>query len=718
MADIIKEITLDLLRPTQYVYLRLQQGTTNGIKVNVTIIENDEEYIIPTFGVTTVLRMVNPVGVPIFNTCSVINNKVQFTVTEAMTSVNGKCEAKIQLYNSTTGADIRTLKFNVLIDKDVYTDDIIISTGEYTALQDAMLKCANLETTYTPRLTTVENEIATARGTASSLDGRFDQVDSQLVQNTNDVSSFGAKGDGITDDTIAIQKALDKGGVVTVRKAGIYIVKGLAIGSNTSLILSDGVNFVLKAGTHDYMIRNKGDIATPKYRDKNITISGGIYNFDSVNNSATGSPLDGLYAGFGMLFNKVDELRIENIVQIGNASSYAISINDATNVVCENGYIDNNSDGIHFQPPLSNIRVSNWTGITNDNFISFTGGDYRIETVSEDGNANNILVENIYINDATRYCHAPICIVGAGKSGLGYWDNIEIKNVVAKVVEDGFMVTLIYSDQSVPNDYLNNTIIKNIKISGLKRLNASSQSMISSSAFVQSLAISDIEIDPSIDAYLLTSNWIIKNLTIKNVHTLTGTQVTINTPIINLGVAGTAWMISNLSIVNCYFEINSTNDFSLIQAINDAFETLNIDNSMINFTNSKGFMLNLSGNVTQSNIKISNSKLTGIKNTIQSSIAMRINACDISCVDNILADLNSLGKLRVIVAASDFSFKVANLISPATLSYNGTSAIYNGLLTDLTPISGDIFNIIYGEYSGVYEKISSNIYQYNKTIVS
>jgi hypothetical protein len=65
-----------------------------------------------------------------------------------------------------------------------------------------------------------------------------------------DVSAFGAKGDGVTDDTAAIQKAVDSaaaggGGVVTV-PPGTYLVKGIKLRTGVSLIGS-GAATVLEA---------------------------------------------------------------------------------------------------------------------------------------------------------------------------------------------------------------------------------------------------------------------------------------------------------------------------------------------------------------------------------------------------------------------------------------------------------------------------------------
>ena len=77
----------------------------------------------------------------------------------------------------------------------------------------------------------------------SKLGDRLDAVDSQLAYNVSDleqrgvnVKSFGAKGDGETDDTDAIQKAINKNNGVVIFPNGIYVISSpLKLKQNTIL---------------------------------------------------------------------------------------------------------------------------------------------------------------------------------------------------------------------------------------------------------------------------------------------------------------------------------------------------------------------------------------------------------------------------------------------------------------------------------------------------
>lgn len=67
--------------------------------------------------------------------------------------------------------------------------------------------------------------------------GFMDSIDSLAPGN---VTRFGAKGDGVTDDTTALQAALDAGlGVIYIPK-GVFISNGLTLSANDTLVFGEG----------------------------------------------------------------------------------------------------------------------------------------------------------------------------------------------------------------------------------------------------------------------------------------------------------------------------------------------------------------------------------------------------------------------------------------------------------------------------------------------
>ena len=67
---------------------------------------------------------------------------------------------------------------------------------------------------------------------------------SSLIAGTIDVTKRGAKGDGVTDNTIIIQKAVDecskKGGGTVLIPSGSYLIRPIELKSNVNLHLDFG----------------------------------------------------------------------------------------------------------------------------------------------------------------------------------------------------------------------------------------------------------------------------------------------------------------------------------------------------------------------------------------------------------------------------------------------------------------------------------------------
>ena len=70
------------------------------------------------------------------------------------------------------------------------------------------------------------------------------------------VRDFGAKGDGLTKDTVAVQKALDScasaGGGTVIVPSGVYLIGSIVLGSNTTLQLQRSANFTGSPDIADY----------------------------------------------------------------------------------------------------------------------------------------------------------------------------------------------------------------------------------------------------------------------------------------------------------------------------------------------------------------------------------------------------------------------------------------------------------------------------------
>src|SRR6476646_10816217 len=76
-----------------------------------------------------------------------------------------------------------------------------------------------------------------------------------LHSQSYDITSFGAKADGVTDNTAAIQKAIDecsKTGGKVIFPSGTYLSGTLILKSNTTLHLSAGATLLVSADLKAY----------------------------------------------------------------------------------------------------------------------------------------------------------------------------------------------------------------------------------------------------------------------------------------------------------------------------------------------------------------------------------------------------------------------------------------------------------------------------------
>lgn len=234
------------------------------------------------------------------------------------------------------------------------------------------------------------------------LNGIFDNArwidNSQEMSNAADVTSFGAKGDGISNDTHAIQKAIDyvfaRGGGVVYIPDGTYIIDpdvSIKLKSNMSLILAD--NAILKASSSEneyydiILILNAtnvqvvgGKIVGDRYNHAGTTgeWGSGISILGSTNVRIADISIcdcwgDGIYIGSSWegtpnFKSYSDNIIIENF-NIYNNRRQGICVISAKNLTIRNGEVSNSNGtrpeaGINLEPNnskefLQNILIEN-----------------------------------------------------------------------------------------------------------------------------------------------------------------------------------------------------------------------------------------------------------------------------------------------------------------------------------------------------------------------
>lgn len=214
-------------------------------------------------------------------------------------------------------------------------------------------------------------------------------------------------GNGIQDDTCALQELLDRRGVVTVDRPGAYLVsRTLIIHSNTRLLLSPGAKLIAAPMSRCALIENEHFAGGG--RDENIEIFGGEWDgsCDEMGLDAAyealhrlDDPYDPkLFKGKLMRFAHIDRISIEKLT-VRNPVSYGIQIADVRGFVVRDLFFDYNchfgtTDGVHINGPACDGVIENLSGTTNDDLVSLTTYDEPHAEVSL-GPIENVCIRNL-----------------------------------------------------------------------------------------------------------------------------------------------------------------------------------------------------------------------------------------------------------------------------------------------------------------------------------
>lgn len=266
------------------------------------------------------------------------------------------------------------------------------------------------------------------------------------MENSVNVKDFGAAGNGLQDDSFAIQRALDSGSQVVIIPLGSYkISETLKIGSNTKIAASKGAVVFLAddacTKVDDFLLTNKdyekGNI--------NIAVEGGIWNGNNKGNPRNPDIFD--HKGYtGVMFNFVNIKGFSLMnMKLCDAESYFVRIGETddfaiSGIEFEAVHLRPNQDGIHLAGYCSNGTVENisasMVGSTNDDMIALNADDEVNRLVNlglKRGPITNIKVRNIHAND----CHTFVRLLSV---------HAEISNVTIENVSGGCRVFAVNLD--------------------------------------------------------------------------------------------------------------------------------------------------------------------------------------------------------------------------------------------------------------------------------
>jgi len=226
-------------------------------------------------------------------------------------------------------------------------------------------------------------------------------------------------GDGIHDDTRAIQTMLDRRGTVALPDGCYRITRPLIIHSNTHFRLSERAILRLADGANCSLLDNDG-----LYSDEtnvNITVEGGIWDGNHMAQERQKIPnecrpgdenedqicdkqtyISNIYVVFMVRLVHTQRLQVKNLT-FKNPTSYAIHIADSRYFTVENITLDydllkKNMDGVHIQGPARFGSIRNIFGNANDDHVALcANGTIRSEITR--GDIEDVDIDGIYCDN-------------------------------------------------------------------------------------------------------------------------------------------------------------------------------------------------------------------------------------------------------------------------------------------------------------------------------
>ena len=220
----------------------------------------------------------------------------------------------------------------------------------------------------------------------------------------------GVVGDGVHDDTIGIQTALDKGWPLVSlppTPAHYLIRRPLRIHSRQTLML-DRFTMIRLADRSDCpMLAN----ADPAGGNQGITVIGGIWNMANLSQSLCeyqqtqnwqGAYDPERYLGVLMRFDNVTDLCLRGLTlkdpvtfgtQLGNLDRFTIE-----DITFDYNLQRTNMDGIHVHGNSRQGRIANLKGATNDDLVALNADDGGMFEMSR-GPIEDVSVEDVFSQD-------------------------------------------------------------------------------------------------------------------------------------------------------------------------------------------------------------------------------------------------------------------------------------------------------------------------------
>lgn len=234
-------------------------------------------------------------------------------------------------------------------------------------------------------------------------------------------------GNGVADDTQAIQARLDGGGscvYLPPPEKEYLISRTLRIGSNQELRLDRFTRIRLAPKSDCPMLENRCYVAGTNV---NVAVTGGVWDMDNLRQRPNSMQVKELrpqipkvhspefFWGMAMRFCHVDGLTVRNVT-IRNPTTYGIAFGHVSNFLVSDIVFDYktwnpiplNMDGVHFDGFCRHGRISNLRGTCFDDLVALNANDAAC--APEEGPIMDIDIDGIHAD----YCHSAVRMLSAG----------------------------------------------------------------------------------------------------------------------------------------------------------------------------------------------------------------------------------------------------------------------------------------------------------------
>lgn len=254
-------------------------------------------------------------------------------------------------------------------------------------------------------------------GCMQSLAPSHAALPGEAIQTTVNVRESGAVGDGVQDDTAAIQNVLNGGHRTVLIPAGTYkISAALLLDSATTLRADEKA--IIRLADHAgndvnlFLLTNRDR----KAGNTDITVEGGIWDGNNENNTRGLKEQMPCYTGVGINFIRVRHLTLRNLT-VRNPDAYAIRACHLEDFLIENIGFDfsslrMNQDGVHLDGFCQRGVIRNLRALspfaTNDDMVALNADDgsakeYVIQQDMEQGPIRDITVEGLRAESAFTF---------------------------------------------------------------------------------------------------------------------------------------------------------------------------------------------------------------------------------------------------------------------------------------------------------------------------